>query len=194
MIAGGLEYAKVVHANGAVWVLSGNGMMAFDPTTNAYLRISADDGTDIFAIEKSDAVTVGAYAEGITVGPEDGYPVVVSIPVPVVSSEHPTAQFRLSLASGEWKDETEWNGVIGSGAGVSWSGSPGAWVCKFFVMYSGDMPASAFFRFSYQQPGATVIRNGASVDVSAGGIMCTDGVHKCRPVYSNGGITWEVVP
>jgi hypothetical protein len=26
------------------------------------------------------------------------------------------------------------------------------------------------------------------------GILCTDGIHKCRPVYSNGSITWEVVP
>ena len=40
--------------------------------------------------------------------------------------------------------------------------------------------------------GENVIKNNAPIDVS-GGILCTDGVHKVRPVYTNGVITWEVV-
>lgn len=184
VIAGGLEYAKVVHANGAVWVLSGNGMMNFDPTTNAYLRISADDGTEIFSIEKTDAVTVGAYAEGITVSGN-----VITIPVPVVSADHPTMYWRESLESGGWADESEINSRLGGG--YEWTGSSGAWVCTAWV--TDGLPPSMFFKCTYEQEGSTVIKNGAAVDVS-GGIMCTDGIHKCRPVYNNGSITWEVVP
>ena len=67
VIAGGLEYAKIVDTYGEVWVLTSNGMAAeFNPDTNAYFRITADDGTPVFSIEKSDAQVVGAYAEGIT--------------------------------------------------------------------------------------------------------------------------------
>ena len=44
----------------------------------------------------------------------------------------------------------------------------------------------------YMQEGGTKIVNSAPVDVSSG-ILCTDGVHKVRPVYSNGTVTWELV-
>ena len=184
VIAGGLEYSKVVHANGAVWVLSGNGMMNFDPTTNAYLRISADDGTEIFSIEKTDAVTVGAYADGITLNGN-----IITIPVNVVSANHPTMFFREQLDSGEWEDESSFHPV--HGGFVNWSGTSGAWVCS--VTFDWQPPSSMFLKFTYEQPGSTIIRNNAAMD-APGGILCTDGVHKCRPVYSNGSITWEVVP
>ena len=173
VIAGGLEYAKVVHSGGALWVLSGNGMLDFSPNTNAYLRISAEDGTEIFSIEKSDAVTVGAYAEGITV---DGS--TVSIPVPVVSADHPVAYYRQTLDAGDWAESPG-----------TWSGASGSWV---FTRTFNPLPSSGFFRFTYEMPGKTLIKNGAAIDVSAG-IMCTDGIHKVRPVYNNGSITWEVV-
>ena len=45
----------------------------------------------------------------------------------------------------------------------------------------------------YLQEGGTKIVYTAPIDVTPG-ILCTDGIHKARPVYSNGNITWEVVP
>ena len=189
VIAGGLEYAKVVHSGGAIWVLSGNGMMQFDPTTNAYLRISADDGTEIFSIEKTDAVTVGAHAAGITVvrSVSDGV-TIINIPVNVVSDKHPTMHYRQSLndAAG-WISEEDFHGTLGN---IYWSGQSGAWHCE--IKMGVDAADRGFFKFTYEQPGSTLIKNGAPMDVS-GGIMCTDGVHKVRPVYNNGSITWEVV-
>lgn len=187
VIAGGLEYAKVVHSGGAIWVLSGNGMMVFDPT-NAYLRITADDGTEIFSIEKTDAVTVGAYADGITVSRDEGL-TTVEIPVNVVSADHPTMYYRRRLDDeAGWISETEFHGDLGN---VYWGGVSGAWRCEI-NMSSNGTATSGFFKFTYEQLGSTVIKNGAAVDVS-GGILCTDGIHKVRPVYNNGSVAWEVV-
>ena len=189
VIAGGLEYAKVVHSVGAIWVLSGNGMMQFDPTTNAYLRISADDGTEIFSIEKTDAVTVGACADGITASRGDGV-TIVRIPVNVVATDHPTMYYRRRLDDEVgWIPEADFSGDLGL---VYWSGRSGAWECEINMSASG-IANTGFFKFTYEQPGSTLIKHNAPMDVS-GGIMCTDGVHRVRPVYSNGSVTWEVVP
>lgn len=186
VIAGGLEYAKVVHSGGEIWVLSGNGMVNFDPTTNAYLRISADDGKEIFSIEKTDSVTVGANADGITVD-NAGNVTIIEIPVNVVSSEHPKMYYRRELndAAG-WILEDYLDYAL-----VWWNGRSGEWRC-FIQMGSDSVANSGFFKFEYLKEGSTLIKNGAPMDVS-GGIMCTDGIHKCRPVYSNGTVTWEVV-
>ena len=183
VIAGGLEYAKIVDAYGEVWVLASNGMAAdFNPDTNAYFRITADDGTPVFSIEKSDAQVVGAYAEGITASANS-----VTMPVPVVSSTAPTMYWRHQLDSGDWSDQT----TPPAGATVTWTGSAGSWVCT--VTFGGARPTSMFFKFSFLQEGGVVIRNNAALEVSSG-ILCTDGIHKVRPVYNNGTVTFEVVP
>ncbi len=183
VIAGGLEYAKIVDAYGEVWVLASNGMAAdFNPDTNAYFRITADDGTPVFSIEKSDAQVVGAYAEGITASANS-----VTMPVPVVSSTAPTMYWRHQLDSGDWSDQT----TPPTGATVTWTGSAGSWVCT--VTFSGTRPPLMFFKFSFIQEGGVVIRNNAALEVSSG-ILCTDGIHKVRPVYNNGTVTFEVVP
>ena len=147
VIAGGLEYAKVVDTYGEVWVLTSNGMAAeFNPDTNAYFRISADDGTPIFSIEKSDAQVVGADASGITVGETS-----VSISVPVVSQDHPKCYWRYSLESGDWADDTlapqTWD--------FNWTGGSGAWVLA--LNFNDTRPPSMFFKFSFIQEGGVVI-------------------------------------
>ena len=183
VIAGGFEYAKIADTYGEVWVLTSNGMAAdFNPDTNAYLRITADDGTPVFSVEKSDAQVVGADAEGITVSASS---VVMS--VPVVSNDSPTMYWRQSLDSGDWADQSS----PPTGATVTWSGTAGTWVCT--VTFTGTRPSSMFFRFSFIQEGGVKIRNNAVLEVTSG-ILCTDGIHKVRPVYNNGTITWEAVP
>ncbi len=177
VIAGGLEYAKVVDTFGEVWVLSSNGMAAnFNPDTNAYFRITADDGTDIFSIEKTDAQVVGADADVITVGES-----TVVIPVGVVSVEHPTMFWRQALDSGSWADES----TPPTGATVTWTGGTGAWVCT--VTWSGTRPSSMFFRFTFLQEGGVVIRNHATSDISAG--IYVNGV-KFVPSVSGNNLIW----
>lgn len=178
VIAGGFEYAKVVDTYGEVWVLSSNGMAAeFNPDTNAYFRITADDGTEIFSIEKSDAQVVGADADGITVGASS-----VTIPVGVVSTDHPTMYWRQHLDSGDWAD-----GLLSppTGATVMWSGTAGAWVCT--VTWSGTRPSSMFFKFTFIQEGGVVIRNNATTDLSSG--IWVNGV-KFIPSVSGNNLIW----
>ena len=177
VIAGGLEYAKIVDTYGEVWVLTSNGMaMDFDPDTNAYFRITADDGTPVFSIEKSDAQVVGAYAEGITAGANS-----VTMPVPVVSAEAPTMYWRNQLDSGDWSDQT----TPPTGATVTWSGTAGSWVCT--VTFSGTRPPSMFFKFSFIQEGGVVIRNNATTDLSSG--IWVNGT-KFVPTVSGNNLIW----
>ena len=49
-----------------------------------------------------------------------------------------------------------------------------------------------FVKAEYEVGGETYIKNAAPISAE-GGILCTDGIHKVRPVYSGGSITWEVV-
>ena len=177
VIAGGLEYAKFVDTYGEVWVLTSNGMAAeFNPDTNAYFRITADDGTPVFSIEKSDAQVVGANAAGITVGETS-----VTVPVPVVSQTHPTCFWRYSLTEGDWDDGTNapqpWD--------FNWTGGTGAWVLN--LDFNGTRPASLFLRFSFLQEGGVVIRNNATTDISAG--IWVNGV-KFVPSVSGNNLIW----
>ena len=177
VIAGGLEYAKVVDTYGEVWVLSSNGMAAeFNPDTNAYFRISADDGTPIFSIEKTDAQVVGANAAGITVGET-----TVTVPVPVVSQDHPSCFWRYALDDVGWGDEASapqtWD--------FNWTGGTGAWVLT--LNFNGTRPPSLFLRFSFLQEGGVVIRNRATTDISAG--IWVNGV-KFVPSVSGNNLIW----
>ena len=54
VVAGGYEYEKVVTTAGAVWVLTSNGLST-GATTNSFFRVSANDGTELFSIEKTDS-------------------------------------------------------------------------------------------------------------------------------------------
>ena len=176
-VTGGLEYHQTIDSYGAVWVLCSNGMTPeYSPDTNAFFRISADDGTPIFSIEKTDAMVVGANAAGITVGESS-----IVIPVPVVSQDPPTMYWRQHLDSGDWADES----TPPTGATVTWTGEAGARVCT--ISFSGTRPSSMFFKFTFLQPGNTVIRNNATTDLSQGIIV---NGHLYVPSVSGNNLIW----
>jgi hypothetical protein len=186
VIAGGLEYEKHVTSGGVIWLLESNGMTAdFHASSNntAYLDISDADGTSIFRIEKTDAFLVGVNVNDVTV---DGDTLVCV--VNVVATEHPLVRVKSKLSDESWAKEED--GIPSSLATVAWSGTAGNWTCRITNNTGGN---SLFAQMEYLQEGGTKIVNTAPIDVTPG-ILCTDGVHKCRPVYSNGSITWEVVP
>lgn len=194
VIAGGLEYEKHMTSGGAIWLLESNGMTAdFHAQTNntAFLDLSNADGTPIFRVEKTDSFLVGVHVDSVTV---DGNALVCG--VNVVASERPLVRVKASLESGEWAKEEDGtpsgeSTVIAGLATVTWSGTSGAWTCRIENNAGGG---SIFAHMEHLQEGGTKIVNSAPMDVSHG-IICKDGVHKVRPVYSNGGnITWEVVP
>ncbi len=185
VIAGGLEPEKHVTSGGAIWILTSNGMTAdFHPQTNntAFIDLSNADGTPVFRVEKTDSFLVGVHVDDVTV---DGNALVCR--VGVVASEHPLVRVRASLTSGDWAKEED--GIPASLATVTWSGTAGNWTCRIQNNTGGSQ---LFAQMEYFQEGGTKVVNSAALDVSAG-ILCTDGIHKVRPVYNSGTITWEVV-
>lgn len=181
VLAGGLEYAKVVTTGGQLWFLRSNGMVAnVGGKPGGYFDISASDGTSVFSIEKTDSYMAPVDADGISVNGN-----TVTIRLSVVSADHPFLRYAPTLnAPVEWQKEED---GFSSPIAVSWTGSSGAWVAIVTTTAK-----EGFFQFEFFQEGGTKIKNGGAMDVSAGGILCTDGIHRCRPVYnSNGTITWE---
>ena len=182
VIAGGLEYSKVVTSSGQLWFLRSNGMVAnVGGNSGGYFDISASDGTSVFSIEKTDSYMAPVDADGISVNGN-----TVTIRLSVVSADHPFLRYAPTLkAPVVWQKEED---GFSSPITVSWSGSSGAWVATVTTTEK-----VGFFQFEFFQEGGTKIKSGGAMDISTGGILCTDGIHKCRAVYnSNGTITWEV--
>lgn len=182
VIAGGLEYSKVVTSSGQLWFLRSNGMVAnMGGNSGGYFDISASDGTSVFSIEKTDSYMAPVDADGISVRGD-----TVEIRLSVVSADHPFLRYAPTLnAPVAWQKEED---GFSAPIAVSWSGSSGAWVATVTTTAK-----EGFFQFEFFQEGGTKIKSGGAIDVSTGGILCTDGIHKCRPVYnSNGTVTLEV--
>ena len=182
VIAGGLEYSKVVTSSGQLWFLRSNGMVAnVGGNSGGYFDISASDGTSVFSIEKTDSYMAPVDADGISVNGN-----TVTIRLSVVSADHPFLRYAPTLNTPvAWQREED---GFSSPIAVTWSGSSGAWVATVTTTAK-----EGFFQFEFFQEGGTKIKSGGAMDVSTGGILCTDGIHKCRPVYnSNGTVTLEV--
>lgn len=175
VIAGGYEYAKIITAAGEAWVLTSNGLVT-GADTNAYFKVSAMDGEEIFSIAKTDAVLVGVDAASISVSGN-----TVTIPVNVVSETAPVCMATDDLAAGMWNYLTETPPPWIESAEVT--GESGAWVWTITT----DSPRG-FFRFEYLQPGGTVIRHHAPTDLSQGILV---GNRRFMPVVTGDTLTWE---
>lgn len=185
-IAAGLAYQRTVTSEGAIWVLVSNGLVTETGgnMTNGFFRISDDEGNSLFEIVKGNKRTVGAQAGSLTTTSVLGI-THMHITYPVVSESHPTVKVCTNLSTADWKDETAGDCV----ANVEWTGSSGAWVAEVWGKTSQPM---MFVNAEYEVGGETYIKNVAPISAE-GGILCTDGIHKVRPVYNSGTITWEVV-
>ncbi len=179
VLAGGLDFQKTLTESGQIWILTYNGITQVYTNQASNLSLSSYDGTEIFAVEKSDSYLVGVAADSISVSGN-----VVTMTVPVVADAHPYLRYSPTLSPAAWEKEED---GFTSNITVAWSGSSGAWTCAVTTTAT-----QGFFAFEFFQEGGIKITNKGAMDVNAG-ILCTDGVHKCRPVYSNGSITWEVV-
>ena len=176
-IAGGLAYQRTLTSAGAVWVLVSNGLVAeTDGEENGFFRIKDDEGNATFEIVRGNKRTVGAAAAGIRVTRSGGSN-IVTVPYAVVSDDHPTIYGATNLSAPEWTELS-----------AQWTGQSGAWTAQV-----SSASSTLFIKGEYETGGETYISNGVPISVSKG-IYCTDGVHKVRPVYNNGSITWEVVP
>lgn len=185
-IAGGLAYSRTLTAEGAIWVLEANGMVAeTGGLTNGFFRVSDDGGNALFEIVKGDKRTVGAQANSVQVIGAF-VPSKLQIGYAVVADTHPTLQITASLSDPDWYDEDS----ASCPANVTWSGVSGAYVAT--VQAKSVSATQLFVKAEYQVGGETYIKNVGPISVD-GGIYCTDNIHRVRPVYNNGNITWEVV-
>jgi len=184
LIAAGMAYQRTVTTGGSVWVLQCNsGTARIGGDTNGFFRVVDGDGVTQFEIVKGDKQELGADASGITVGADNE----MTIPYSVDSQTHPTIQCCNDLTTANWKDETDPDCLCT----VSWSPTQ-PWVA---TVVPKTAQSQMFIKATYMSGGETYIRNAAPISVG-GGILCTDGIHKVRPVYNNnnGSVTWEVVP
>lgn len=185
-IAAGLAYQRTVTSEGAVWVLESNGLVTETggSVTNGFFRVSDDEGNSLFEIVKGNKRTVGATAGSVTTETVMGI-THLHIGYAVVSESHPTLQVCTDLSNPDWKAETSGDCI----ANVSWTGSSGAYVAE---VWGKTAQSKMFVKAEYEIGDETYIKNAAPISAE-GGILCTDGIHKVRPVYNNGTITWEVV-
>ena len=184
-IAAGMAYQRHVVTGGSVWVLESNGLDTEigGVASNGFFRISDDEGNALFEIVKGNKRTAGSTAGGITT--EDVMGIThCHIPYNVESPEHPTIFATTALGTPYVSEESS-----GSIVNVTWTGSSGAWMAEVWPKVASP---SLFVKAQHEVGGETYIKNTAPMS-AAGGILCTDGIHKVRPVYNNGTVTWEVV-
>lgn len=187
VIAGGLEYAKFVTSAGFVCVLTSNGMTAdLEASTNGYFRIAADDGTALLEFRKTASYTIGANGNSITTTDDADGLTHVFITYSTASSDHPTIYTRAALDSGTWIAETD-SGCLYT---VTWSGSSGAWLAEVTCK---TKLATSFVKAEATIQGKVLLHSDAPASFG-GGILCSDGIHYVRPVYTNNAVSWEVVP
>ena len=184
VFAGGLEYAKVLTTYGEVFVLCGNGMVEFNPNTNAYFTISTEDGDELFSIQKTDAQLVPVNSSGITV---DGN--VITIPINVLSATAPLLSVCTNLATRVWYSEEGGGTIPASIATSAWTQTAGGWVNT--ITMTAPMPTSAFFKYSYFVEGATIIKSKAQQSFE-GGITINGTRYRIVP-YTTGGKTYMTV-
>lgn len=186
-IAAGMSYQRRVTTSGAVWVLESNGLVTETSGvgSNGFFRVSDDEGNSLFEVVKGNKRTVGATANGVEMFDVMNVTHML-IHYSVEGGDHPTVFVCDDLTTAQWHDETSADCI----ANVSWTGSSGDWTAE---VWGKSAQPKMFVKAEYETGGETYIKNSAPVS-AAGGILCTDGIHKCRPVYNNGTITWEVVP
>lgn len=187
-IAAGLAYQRTVTSGGEIWVLESNGLVTETGGTvsNGFFRISDDENNALFEIVKGNKRTIGAQAEQPAITNVMGI-AHMYIKYNVVSESFPKLKICTDLSAANWQDEDSADGA----ANVDWHGTSGAYVAE---VWGKTAQPRMFVKAEYEVGGETYIKNAAPISVQ-GGILCTDGIHKVRPVWHSGNtVTWEVVP
>ena len=186
VFAGGLEYERVAVGEGTICVLTTRGAPVWTQGDEGTFKFQDDGGTNYFGFAKTDSYTIGANTDGITVQGS-----MVTLNYNITMSGRPCVWYKSSLSSGAWEQLNLPDGspVAGASHAVTWEANPdpGTQVCYINV---GSQP-SGFFKATVEVAGSAKFMTNMPADMS-GGIFCTDGVYKVRPVYNNGSVTWEV--
>ena len=188
MLTGGGEWYKTIDTgSSSVWVLKSNGLNTFGGDTNGYFRILDDEGNAQFEIVKTSSYEVDVYVTDTDFDADNNFSVTFNI----ASSAEPYISAATNL-NDIFIQETR----SGSSGTINALGITTAWDSNngyARVTIHQDTRAPQLFLYAkVLQLGENVIRNNAAMDVS-GGILCTDGIHKVRPVWDNGTVRWTEV-
>lgn len=188
VFAGGLEYERVAVGEGSVCVLTTRGAPVWTLGDEGTFKFQDDGGTNYFGFAKTDSYTVGANTDGIAVSGG-----LVTLTYDITMSGRPCVWYASELsANTTWEqlNLSDGSAVPGATYTVAWESDPepNTQVCYINV---GSSP-QGFFKATVEVAGSAKFMTNMAADLS-GGILCTDGQHKVRPVYSNGSVTWEVM-
>lgn len=170
-IAGGLAYQRILTTEGAIWVLTSNGITTYTGgETNGYFRISDDKGKAIFEITKGTETLQGATSWVKSAEQINGY-THLYLDYYVESPKHPTIEVCTDLNKLDWKSETDSECL----ANVVWTGESGHYKAEVW----GKQPFTALFvQAKYLTGAKDVIRNVAPVaftEIVIGGVT-----YKCK--------------
>lgn len=181
LLTGGGEFGQYLDSAGnCLWVLQGYGASGAGLATNGAFIVRDPEGGTAVEIARTQAQVAGAIPSAAPSVSEG----VMS--VSFHANAKPTLYTSPDLSTQFMAEGTD------PQCSVEWSdGGDGTWTAKVSFI-SGSAPKRYFAYAHYEIAGGAVVRTVAPLDAQ-GGILCTDGLHKVRPVYANGAISWEVV-
>lgn len=190
VFAGGMEYERVAVGLGTICVLTTKGAPVYTQGDEGTFKFQDDGGTNFFGFAKTDSYTIGCDTDGIDV---DSSSRLVTLTYSIEMSGVPCIWYKRTLSDGAWSQLNlpDGSAALEAPVTVSWETAPdpGTEVCYINV---ADL-SEGFFRATVEVAGSAKFISNMPADFT-GGIICTDGITKIRPVAgSDGTITWEVM-
>lgn len=189
VFAGGMEYERVSVALGAICILKNHGAPTYTQGDEGTFKFQDDGGTNYFGFAKTDSYTIGCNTDGIDV---DSSGNLVTLTYNITMSGVPCVWYTPDLISSPWVQLNLSDGSAAEGAPVtvSWETNPdpNTEVCYINVGQIGK----GFFKASVEVAGSAKFMTNMPCDFS-GGILCTDGTTKVRPVRNGSTVTLEII-
>lgn len=157
-VAGGLFYEKHIASDGAIWVLTANGMTASTTgNTNGVFSISDANGNAMISIIKGDEQIVGAYQDGIESTTGDDGKTHWFISTVIVDAADSSSAPSLKCARTCWGSPTWYaEDDADNPWSVTWSNATGKWVAE--VVAKSSEP-QGFFMTYYKRGAKSKIKH-----------------------------------
>ena len=157
-VAGGLSYEKHIASDGAIWVLTANGMSASTTgNTNGVFSISDSSGNAMISIIKGDEQIVGAYQDGIESTTGDDGKTHWFISTVIVDAADSSAAPSLKCARTCWDSPTWYADTDTDNPWtVTWSNATGKWVAE---VVAKDTEPQGFFMTYYKRGAKSKIKH-----------------------------------
>ena len=171
-ICAGMAYQRYADAQGEVWVLESNGMVAeVNGTTNGFFRITDSENEVQFEIIKGNKRTLGAAPRTMS-SQVMGVTHYFTSYATTNAVSNPVARFKRDLQSGDWVDETE----LDCPCNTSWTDKGGGiYECEWWPK---STEPKMFMCAVYETGGSTRIVQHAPVEMQKiiiGGVEYTIG-------------------